>query len=426
MRLNRRIVIALTAVLAVLVNTPALAETYVVNVMGDEIVGVCDGMHCTLREAIIDANNNPGADLITIPAGEIVLVVDGGGIGTMEDFAATGDLDIRDDVTIVGDGPGSTIVDANRMDRVFHIPVPGLSVSLVGLTITGGGGLSQGGDGGGGIWNEGSDLTVATCDIVDNRTGSLIMVTYYGGGIYSTLGDLLLGWTTVRENRATRAGGIFFDGGQTLDVSSSTIAHNVAVENYGGIYSNTSTATINNSTIAFNSTIQNPGTDVGGVWSSDDMAIVSSTICGNDGHAVFQNRNSDELLTLTNSAVDGPCAGGADAFASNGGNVYATPGHCAVGPGDLDVSRLDLASLGNHGGPTPTMLPYPFSPVIDHAGADAACAGQDQRSIARPQDGDNDGSPHCDAGAVEYFFGEMLFGDNFEAGHALNWSAVVP
>lgn len=418
--------IVLAAVLAVVFTSPASATTYDVNEMTDEIVGPCTILHCTLREAIIDANNHAGADTINIPAGVMVFAVDGGGLGTHEDFAATGDLDIRDDVTIVGDGAGSTIINADEMDRVFHIPVSGLTVSLLSMTITGGGGLTQGGDGGGGIWNEGSDLAVLLCDVVNNKTGALPMVTYYGGGIFTTLGDLSLAWTTVRGNRGTRAGGIHFQGGQTLDISASTISHNVAVENYGGIYSNTPDATIANSTIAYNSTIQNPGTDVGGVFSANDMAITSSTISGNDAYAVFQNRNSNELLTFTNTAVDGPCAGGSDAFATGGGNVFETPGHFVLGPDDLDVSRLDLAPLGSYGGATATMLPYPFSPVIDHPGADAGCPAIDQRGWSRPQDGDGDGVSHCDAGAVEFLTHEMIFGDNFEMGNTLRWSATLP
>ncbi|MEE4273865.1 MAG: choice-of-anchor Q domain-containing protein [Thermoanaerobaculales bacterium] len=69
---------------------------------------------------------------------------------------------------------------------------------------------------------------------------------------------------------------------------------------------------------------------------------------------------------------------------------------------------------------------YPFSPVIDHQGADLHCPMSDQRGWTRPMDGDGDGSSHCDAGAVEYLTNEMFFGDNFEMGNLNNWDVIVP
>ena len=41
--------------------------------------------------------------------------------GTGEDAAATGDLDITDDLTITGAGSGLTIIDGNSLDRVFDV-----------------------------------------------------------------------------------------------------------------------------------------------------------------------------------------------------------------------------------------------------------------------------------------------------------------
>jgi CSLREA domain-containing protein len=43
----------------------AEAATYVVNTEDDVDDGECDAAHCSLREAINAANENPGADQIT-------------------------------------------------------------------------------------------------------------------------------------------------------------------------------------------------------------------------------------------------------------------------------------------------------------------------------------------------------------------------
>ena len=48
------------------ITAPARANTYVVNTLWDDYDGECDAMHCTLREAILEANRNPGPDTIWI------------------------------------------------------------------------------------------------------------------------------------------------------------------------------------------------------------------------------------------------------------------------------------------------------------------------------------------------------------------------
>ena len=69
----------------------------------------------SLRAAIQTANTSAGvADTINLPAGTYVLNLTGAG----EDAAATGDLDIWDDLKIRGAGAGATIVDGAAADRL--------------------------------------------------------------------------------------------------------------------------------------------------------------------------------------------------------------------------------------------------------------------------------------------------------------------
>lgn len=64
--------------------------------------GVCAtaGGDCTLRAAIQEANALAGDDTITLPAGTYTLTI----AGAHEYNAATGDLDIRENLTITGAG----------------------------------------------------------------------------------------------------------------------------------------------------------------------------------------------------------------------------------------------------------------------------------------------------------------------------------
>jgi hypothetical protein len=107
----------------------ATAATFTVT-RSDDIAerGTCAVGDCTLREAIIASNNNPGADTITFAAGlnGVAITLTQTGVDPAEDFADYGDLDIRDSVTISGNGTGNTIIQAGGaayggIDKIFGI-----------------------------------------------------------------------------------------------------------------------------------------------------------------------------------------------------------------------------------------------------------------------------------------------------------------
>jgi hypothetical protein len=58
-----------------------------------------------------------GADTLILPAGQLILSL----AGINENAALTGDLDITEDLIITGAGCGVTTINANLIDRVFHI-----------------------------------------------------------------------------------------------------------------------------------------------------------------------------------------------------------------------------------------------------------------------------------------------------------------
>src|SRR5262249_7691390 len=89
----------------------------------------------SLRPAVLDANANPGFDLIVFaPAAH-------GTIGL-----TTGQLSITDDLGVVGPGADQLAVSGNHQSRIFSIS-GGATVAITGLTIRDG--LSVGSDGGG-------------------------------------------------------------------------------------------------------------------------------------------------------------------------------------------------------------------------------------------------------------------------------------
>jgi len=94
--------------------------------------GTCDS--CSLREAIQEANALPGPDVINLPPGKYNLDI----AGSDEDQGLTGDLDITDDVTIIG--IGTTSIESH-VGRILHVHSG--NVSITGLTLTQGDGAND-------------------------------------------------------------------------------------------------------------------------------------------------------------------------------------------------------------------------------------------------------------------------------------------
>src|SRR5436190_359959 len=187
---------------------------------------------CSLRGAIISANTNPGTTIM-LPAGTYLLAVPGAG----EQFAATGDLDIRATGTnIIGAGADTTIIQQTTSDRVFETnPVPqaaGFMFSLQGVTVRDGSTTGSGGGilGGG----AGSTTTITDCIFDNNRTTGTLASN--GGAISFTStssGDLNISGSTFTNNTtATGVGGaIRFSTTGTLTVTGSSFSGNKANAN---------------------------------------------------------------------------------------------------------------------------------------------------------------------------------------------------
>jgi CSLREA domain-containing protein len=313
--------------------------TITVNSTDDTLVPG-DG-NCTLREAINNANSNSdttggdcaagaGADTIILPGGIYTLTI----AGADEDNNATGDLDIRDDLTIQGAGAEITVIDANGLDRVLDIPVGSLNVELNDLTVANGyvdvffGSPSS--VGGGGIMNiSGSNLTLNRSIVRNNTVEGQDFGT--GGGIYHVNGTLTLNDSVVQENASLPAnnsccGGIVTAAsGQpaTVILNHSQVISNTAT-NGAGIAStatsnfSTSTVILNDSLVAGN--IASGFT--GGIWATINAGTVNAaTVLTLNRSTVRDNQaaeqagginalgipanNSGAIVTLNQSAISG-------------------------------------------------------------------------------------------------------------------------
>ncbi len=134
--------------------------TFVVNtpldtVAADLNTGKDATGHISLRSAIMAANAHAGADSISLPVGVYKLTLP----GANEDGGASGDLDIKGDLTI--NGSGNSVIDGNSLDRVFEILSGNVRIS--GVTITRGSASA-----GGGVLNVAGKVTLSNDTISGN------------------------------------------------------------------------------------------------------------------------------------------------------------------------------------------------------------------------------------------------------------------
>jgi CSLREA domain-containing protein len=264
---------------------------------------------------------------------------------------------------------------------------------------------SVGGSGGGGVFVS----TSAPVSIVGGRFVGDTAEGPGGGMFVSTGGNVTIDTTTAEDDAAVAAqgGGAFLSSGGSVTIQNSTFSDSRATTpagNGGGLFASASVhISLTNSTVAGNTC----GGTGGGFFVGGSATITNATIDGNaagnptGGGGLF---NPGVAVTVSNTILSNSPAGGncgGAAFSSGGGNIDDGATCAFAGAGDQSNTNPQLGALGDNGGPTPTEAPAPGSPAIDH-GQPGPCPAQDQRGVARPADGNGDGTAVCDVGAVEF------------------------
>jgi len=361
----RRVRIAPLLAALVLLGLPqaAHAATFTVTKTTDSIDGSCDA-DCSLREAVIAANEAAGTDTIVIPPGHYLLSIP----GTDENASADGDLDITGDSIVTGAGAAATIIDANGEvtdSRALHI-LTGTTVTITGVTVTGGNELGDAyPNAGGGIFiNEATMFTLTDSAVTGNRA------EYWSGGL-DIEGPSLLQNVTVSNNVAGRGAGGAEVETSGVTMVNVTVSGNRANEEGGGLALNDPGTTLNNVTIVGNvadADNAGGGDTGGGLYMADDTIIRNSIVSGNSvGGAGAEPDCTDENNYLT----------------SLGSNVVQSPGSCAFnGPGDKPGVDPKIGPLADNGGFTQTHALLKGSPAIGAADP-ATAAPTDQRGLTR-------------------------------------------
>jgi CSLREA domain-containing protein len=365
----------------------AASTTYTVNSTADSNDGVCNAADCTLREAILAANDTPEPDAIVFslpPSSAIVLngnqlpsvtgtlTIDG---SMVENLTISGDNASR--VLVIGPTPLPYPV-AGRGLAEFSVGSTAI-VTLTNLHITAG---NESKDFGGGIYNSGtlfisnsilSDFTSKYGGVfnshrlvVNNSTfiGNSVLVSSFGGGagIYNTYnGTATIANSTFLSNTVTAfsqtgGGAIYndkgviningsrFDGNHSdlpgggaiysrspgvLTISNSTFTNNSAYFGGGGIYA-LGTVTITNSTFEGNFANYAGALNTSTFGWASQIDILNSNFSNNfaayDGGAIFNNAK----MNVYNSTFSGNSAQGGGAIVNGNTAGKLTIGNSTI------------------------------------------------------------------------------------------------
>ncbi len=347
----------------------------------------------SFRQAIIDAA--PG-DTINFAAGlNGALLLN------------TSTLAINKSLTIIG--PGANVLrlemDLGDQRRVIHV-LSG-TVSISGLSITGGNfqPVSIATKGGSGLLVEaGAIVTLNSVMIRKNElfydtVGSVIH------GIVQNHGTLTVNNSSITANLSNNAAGGIVNHG-TLTMTNTTVSNNVVFidsAGVGGVHNVSGTTTMLNCTIANNG----GGGGTGGVQQDAGMVTIKNTLIANN------------LFFSSSSDVSGT-------FDSQGNNLV---GNRSGGTGfiasDLPEANPQLGGLANNGGTTYTRTLKVGSPAIN-AGNDSGAPATDQRGVARPQGGVTDIGAY-ESGVKPAAFGKIVFASDRNGGlniYTMNWDGT--
>ncbi len=425
----------------------SLAAFFVVNTTDDETDtltgnGICATAQntCSLRAAIMEANDLMGADTILVQAGLGDFTLSRVG---EEDIGLHGDLDIKSEITIINGTSGITI-NGHFTDRIFHVHGNG-NLTLENITLLNGVANSDSSFEGGAIKiEEGGYLTATEVTFSNNlaKRGGAVFSDGTAWFIDSYFHHNAVS-NDVDSNNLSSVGSAILNRGALL-FATSTAAHN------GQLFSNPSNANLSGSqfsmhfnqnggampppvSLIFNSTVADNGH--GGIRSDGGFTNINqSTIANHDVQGMRFSRIEDDHDDELQLEIKGSL------FANNGfqdcndiwvipdletnivNNYNASTDDTCGFTGMDDIENIDdpfNGSLHNWGGYAPTLMLNHDSFAVDHAGQN--CTDLDQRGKDRPLDGNNNEVFTCDMGALELdpmtdpMDSDVIFKNNFAA-----------
>jgi hypothetical protein len=315
----------------------------------------------SLRQAVLDANTNLGADVITF-GGSVFTDTTPDIISIQETYdfppsvpvpilSTISTLPITDDLTIEGTGANLLTVESfsffsmpylggspNPTTSLFNISA-GVKVGISKLTETLSDGFARG------VYNAGtltlSDVVIKDFVFPNSRSTQQPSSRDNGAGILNVgtltvVNSTISGNTTDTEfDRPTRGGGIYNSG--TLNVIGSNISRNFANAQGGGIY-NSGTATITDTAIDANSL--------------NDSSYGGSASGGTQGAGIYNAVGG--ILTISSSAITGNGALARSTSVGSGGGISnqgaAVISNSTIAGNSITGSTAEGSGISNRSG----------------------------------------------------------------------------
>ncbi|MGB7451008.1 MAG: hypothetical protein WBM36_02655 [Lysobacterales bacterium] len=289
---------------AIVLTGSVQAVTFNVTRMDDPVPDGCDVNNCSLREAVIAADQTVAKDTIVLPAG--VYLIDLVGNDSSE---TVGDLDISSDMEFVG---APSTIDGQDLSRIMDIRSDA-NVILRDLTLQNANYSSNGGA----LQIADGSLTLDSVTFKDNSGGAL------GGAIYTTGDPIVNVEDCLFDNNSAGSGSAMYASfGITVR---NTVFQGNNASNRGTLYlaGTTSDSLLEN--VTFDQNLANGS--AGGILflgrnlSIDGMIATGNESTGANGGALFVSGTAHaKQVEIVNAVFDGNMAtdGGAIYFASAG------------------------------------------------------------------------------------------------------------
>ncbi len=228
-------------------------------------------------------------------------------------------------------GPTTTILNcggsSSASHRGFYFHSGETNAAIIGLTIENGyeSGTSAGSVGGG-VFNNGSAVTITHCTLITNTAS-------YGGGIANTNGKLTLSQCTLSNNTATAAGGGALNNSGTMTLTACALTGNTS--NHGGGVINYGQTSLTGCTLTGNTATTYGGglSNNGGIFKVSVCTFTGNKAAYGGGVADAGNALTLSQCTLSNNTAT---AAGGGAL-NNSGTMTLTA--CAL-----------TGNTSNHGG----------------------------------------------------------------------------
>lgn len=383
---------------------------------------------CSLREAIINANDNastypecgaPGAGNVSIQFQS--------GLGTATITLTSTLPNITRTAGMTINGAGRITISGNNLYRVFIVN-PSADITLESLTVASGRATGDCATDatdkgyGGAIRNDAGSVTIQNSTFANNVAVWVGGCGGHGGAIShgadpaspgGSRGTLTVNNSTFSGNQAGGNGGAIYNNDAWIDISRSTFLNNTsaAPDNRslwgGGAIFNYGALTISNSTFGSNTSADSNG---GGIFTqAGTVTLINNTFSGNSGVSGGDIYNYGSTLDLYNNILANSLGGGNCARRSTGNVVNAgdninedASNDCGLlggSSGNIVGSDPSLDSLFVPSGST-AYFPLLAGSIAIDAGDDAKCAAApvnntSQNGLTRPK------GAHCDIGSYE-------------------------